>query len=559
MKSHIRRDQLSFCLCSLQVGLPGGKKEESNLAIIIGAAAGGVLFLLVLLFLLCCCCCKRKIKQHSSTPSSASSRTPERHGSLIGFSDSNSNQKLIQQVPDFNAAIAGSAASPTSASPTVSSSATSIHSMHNSEAVMLARQHPTSKHQRNLAPVEMELEIRAMNSGVTNTVLYPPQPPRPKAMMVSSNGGNGGQFHSGLADLDHYPDLLHIPGRPGPTHLSPTSTTSNSTTNSSSSKTHQPLNPAALVVPAAAPPQFPHQFPHLIHSSRQSATSTLPHPSKAGGGHHTCANDQHKVISPPHMILSPPAQFGPDDQHLSQGRPPQTTGISSYVTLPRQRPLQPRGSGQHVNWDSLASTSTTQTNNPIYDGVGPRTSATGSTQPPPGRSIQFNLSQPQQRCTTIPEEPAVKSTRSKSSPQILVLQPSERDSSGSEVTLGEDNFSSYCEPFGKAVVPPLMTSSTGKASKKRESIASSVDSDMDGLLGGGCPFHMGGNAAAAAAPKPEVKQLKGILKGGSLNKGSAMVRTKSYESAKVTPPDIASTSPAKAKNPTRSSTKALDV
>ena len=82
--------------------MPGGSTKEepttTNLAVVIGAAAGGFFFVLCLLLLLCCCCCRRRIKHSPSTPSSANSRTPERHGSVIGFADSNSSQRLIQQV-----------------------------------------------------------------------------------------------------------------------------------------------------------------------------------------------------------------------------------------------------------------------------------------------------------------------------------------------------------------------------------------------------------------------------------------------------------------------------
>ena len=166
-----------------------------------------------------------------------------------------------------------------------------------------------------------------------------------------------------------------------------------------------------------------------------------------------------------------------------------------------------------------------------------------------GRSIQFNLasSSNQNRCPTIPEEipSGQPKPRSKSFPQI-VFQPGQRDSSGSEVTLGDDNLSSYCEPFGTALPPSVLNNRVGK---NRESFASSADSDMDGMLGGtGCLLH---KQAGSAGPEGK-KQLKGILKGGSLNKNpsSAMVRTKSYESANLfnsgsSSTTTASTSPGK--------------
>ena len=59
-------------------------------------------FQLCLFLLLCCCCCRRRGVKHSSssvvsTPSSGNSRTPERHGSYIGITDSSSSQRLLQQ------------------------------------------------------------------------------------------------------------------------------------------------------------------------------------------------------------------------------------------------------------------------------------------------------------------------------------------------------------------------------------------------------------------------------------------------------------------------------
>ena len=80
-----------------------------------------------------------------------------------------------------------------------------------------------------------------------------------------------------------------------------------------------------------------------------------------------------------------PAAHAHQQQHDSGQHP------SGYSTLPgrhghgqrgqQQRQMQPRGNGQHVDWDSLMLTSTSAAagkREPIvYDGVGPRTSATG--------------------------------------------------------------------------------------------------------------------------------------------------------------------------------------
>ena len=76
------------------------------------------------------------------------------------------------------------------------------------------------------------------------------------------------------------------------------------------------------------------------------------------------------------------APFRPHQQYDSGQHP------SGYSTLPgRQRgqqqqqqhgrQMQPRGNGQHVDWDSFLTSATGKREPTIYDGVGPRTSATG--------------------------------------------------------------------------------------------------------------------------------------------------------------------------------------
>lgn len=98
------------------------------------------------------------------------------------------------------------------------------------------------------------------------------------------------------------------------------------------------------------------------------------------------------------------AQFRPHQQYDSGQHP------SGYSTLPgRQRgqqgqqgqggrQMQPRGNGQHVDWDSLLTTTTGKREPPIYDGVGPRTSATGKNQVPLRASISNGVTFALQRC-----------------------------------------------------------------------------------------------------------------------------------------------------------------
>ena len=388
---------------------------------------------------------------------------------------------------------------------------------------------PTNVHVQD--PLCMELrEIPAPPQQLQH---QPPQN-RPKQVMVSSNGIDGSNFHSLVKEptSSNHPDLLdhrYQQQQQQQQHASP-------------GKLPQPLNPAALVVPPTPPLQFPHQFPHLIHSR----SGTLPHPVSRS---HSCDNtigaaaaaaNPDKTPSP---LLSPPAQFTESNQRNAGSNAPQFPG---YVTLPRNhhhassngpssssggggRALQPKGSGQHVDWASFTgsgqkkpgSSSSLGNNCPIYDGVGPRTSATGATSGASTgeRGINFTLNRP---CPTIPE---------------INESHHQRDSSGSEVTIVDDNLSGFCEPFGKAQPPPL----SALRGKNRDSIASSADSDMDGMLAsssGGSSS--GGSSGNGSSCRPQAqlrggqqqqKQLKGILKGGSMNK-----RSMSYDSSCVNTP-----------------------
>ena len=120
-----------------------------------------------------------------------------------------------------------------------------------------------------------------------------------------------------------------------------------------------------------------------------------------------------------------------------------------------------------------------------------------------------------------------------------------RDSSGSDVTLANESMSGYFEPFGKALPPPPDLNGKGQRSNhtnNRDSIVS-TESDLDSILGSttsstrrqSCPlhkthpmlqYHSSKNAPSItelnrhghSGSSSEVKHLKGILKGGSMNK-----------------------------------------
>ena len=107
-----------------------------------------------------------------------------------------------------------------------------------------------------------------------------------------------------------------------------------------------------------------------------------------------------------------------------------------------------------------------------------------------------------------------------------------RDSSGSEVTVGDESMSGYFEPFGKAIGPPAPVSAASAALLPpfaRDSIAS-TESDLEAILGTnpskgqGCPLHKthpklnhSGGKGKAQNQQQQPKQLRGILKGGTMN------------------------------------------
>ena len=111
---------------------------------------------------------------------------------------------------------------------------------------------------------------------------------------------------------------------------------------------------------------------------------------------------------------------------------------------------------------------------PIYDGVGPRTSALGNS----GGLHSSNNSEvkPSLEVTKATEAASASNAASNTQKRTSSLKrfpvDTSRDSSASEVTLGEDSLTAYIEPFGRAL-PPLMTcrpDSIGMVSNKMSKI-----------------------------------------------------------------------------------------
>jgi hypothetical protein len=123
--------------------------------------------------------------------------------------------------------------------------------------------------------------------------------------------------------------------------------------------------------------------------------------------------------------------------------------------------------------------------------------------------------------------------------KIITSVPGLRDSSGSEVTLGDDSLSGYFEPFGKALPPAPSdrddVSGRGR-DKCRDSIACS-EADLELVLGAvghkrqqlqqqqllACMLHSKGQQQHPQ--QQQQKQLKGILKKESSFSKSASITT----------------------------------
>ena len=229
-------------------------------------------------------------------------------------------------------------------------------------------------------------------------------------------------------------------------------------------------------------------------------------------------------------------------QHHPQAVIAQQQARPGYVTLPRR----PRSSWSVPPRDSPSPSVTSSGGNnnalyvtmqrprrePIYDGVGPRTSADGSSMStlPRGASMAGSgMTSPAasiishqkyslgpyyapiaelQECPTTANSTATSSTKKGSEDSSRGTTPISANgdnnknhsagnsnnknfgrefSSSSEMTLMEESISSYMEPFGKALAPPLGVSSgaestpTPSSSKSRHS-TTSAESELEALI-----------------------------------------------------------------------------
>lgn len=286
-------------------------------------------------------------------------------------------------------------------------------------------------------------------------------------------------YHS--SDPEHYPDLLDIPNRMK--QPSPGSVAGSMLYGHIGGHPHMmpppPIGPDGQILHHGhGPPMVLHPghlmsppHPHVISPFQR--TGTLPHNFSMG----TLPHQHPRSVSCDHSNAG--AGYGPIIQTTQGARP-------GYVTLPRR----PRGSwAGHQPRDTPSpalSVSMSGARDPIYDGVGPRTSATGSSVTNLNKSVDnaiipaFKSSVGSRYQPTLPPLiPPIKEEAGhlhqpglpKSNPNILNMSEpnsvtgantkrsplSRLLTSGSASTLNgggeEENLSAYFEPFGSALVP----------------------------------------------------------------------------------------------------------
>jgi len=413
-----------------------------KLTIIIGVAAGALCILIIFIIVLCCCCRRRgKDKTGHSL-----------NGSVLGYTDP-AGEKLLPQNGTLN------------------------------RANPLPKPHRTGEY-----GVVTQTDQEMLDYGPASYVPGDRYDEYGEGRTSASNSDQTGtlsraSYHS--SDPDQYPDLLDIPNRYK--QPSPTSTSSTLYDNSRLPLHHvghhghhghhqQPLHPAHLISP-------PHLHHH--HASPFQRTGTLPHNFSSGTLPH---NHHPRSVSCDHSGGYAPVQT---THHQRPG----------YVTLPR-RPRASWAGQQPPSRDTPSPAFSLR--DPIYDGVGPRTSADGSSiinlnksmdsttprgqNPAPGSRfpLQVTATLPpycapiQEECPQTPKHQQTKMGQlPNSSPNILdIPEPlvNKRSPitalipSGSDQTLNEENLSAYFEPFGSALAPSPGT---------RDSIASN---ESDSLL-----------------------------------------------------------------------------
>jgi len=492
----------------------GSPITHEQMTIIVGVAVAMALLLLLLLLFCCCCLCRGR------STSAKKNRTPMAERNGFAISAAGDSQKLL---PNGGGSIV---------------------------AVVSGNSNPVPKPPREYTGYEVELRdvrVNGGSSGATGTAsnssgcseravslsrasFVDSDQPYPDLLDHHRSGPSLASYatlhhphhHVGHAASHHHLRAAAMP----PSSASPSSGSGGSTVPDHTRLAPQPASSATVLSPAnlMLTPRQQAQYAHLVASSPLQRSGTLPlhyNPRSVSCDH--TAIPVSLVATPAGTFHVAPLPVVHHHHHQPTGQQGQPNARPGYVTLPRR----PRG-GWAVPRDtpspggaSVASSTLGRSHlaerEPIYDGIGPRTSADGSSRlqlsngkiPPPTSSASSRPSLPPY-CAPIaelqeaPPTPKKRNVAAKSTPNMLVDIGGDQDNgilpSSSEATLIEENLSGYCEPFGKAEKPD-------DSGSQRNSVASAAESELDEVVGkvNGKPTPPKANkdhsVASAGAPK----------------------------------------------------------
>ena len=251
-------------------------------------------------------------------------------------------------------------------------------------------------------------------------------------------------------------------------------------------KTSTPLSVSSLMYQqgGASPHQMNGGNTHRVSPFTRSGTLPI-HYHHHHGHHPRSVSCDHTSQTLSRLTPQPPKAH---QKHSLQMQP-----RPGYVTLPRR----PRSSWSAPPRDTpspnpMYAMSMRRGREPVYDGVGPRTSADGSSMGTLPRATKPSNGSPASvtnsgkvslgpYCAPIAELQECPST-----PKSVKTQNKSVRSANSELTLMEESISSYCEPFGKALAPPensviTPTPLSSSGGKSRNS-TTSAESELEALI-----------------------------------------------------------------------------
>lgn len=478
--------------------------------LVIAVVTASLLFI-ALMILICCCFCRSKKK---SAEGGKNNQTPHTNGAISAYGDhDHADQSHQRLLANTNEAMV---MSPCEKQVRYGD----YRGLPQAETIM-GGDHPHHHHHHHhghyhYGPSELPEDLRA------------PSVVSSQKQGTDSSGHSRASFHSSDNAGDQYvPDLLdhrHHQHRnsPNPSGVLKTSTPLSASTLLSRHSPHQTI----LVTPGGGHRVSPSSN-STTHTSPFQRSGTLPlpqhHHPRSVSCDHTAGTQTLKLSHHNHHMQGQHLHHHLVHNNQHQGQRP------GYVTLPRRpraswsapprdSPSPSTGSAHGVYVTGMGTLR--RDREPIYDGVGPRTSADGSsrisltsnTLPrklsqkvsiPSQQQASPAVSQPNtsgryalppyyapieelQECPSTPlanhtkkphSTPNMLDLNGDSDPKDAVTPNESVATSSSEMTLMEENISGYCEPFGKAVVPDIKP-----ATPRSRTSTTSAESELEAII-----------------------------------------------------------------------------